>query len=243
MRNSSQTEIFNETAKIIIDSMIHIERRGNMKKRVIALLLALVVVIGFMPQGSAEAAGTRTKKAAYKAYYDWIKSSESKVSDYNTHRYNKYKLIDLDNDKIPELVGLYQDRNQTYIDNYIICSFDGVKVNTVKLTAGVAGVGGFRGGASYVPKKGKVFQTTFHSVGSYEYHHVYKIKKGEIKETYDVNYNMDFRSNKRIYKCNGKKISKSKFNSLVKKKCSSSKSKDFGKLKYISKKKMLKKLK
>ena len=214
-----------------------------MKKRVIAFVLALVVVIGFMPQLSAEAAGTRTKKAAYKAYYDWIKSSESKISDYNTHRYNKYKLIDLDNDKIPELIGLYQDRNQTFIDNYVICAFDGEKVNSVKVTSGVAGVGGFRGGASYVPKKGKVFETVWHSIGSYEYHTVYKIKNGQIKKQYDINFNLDYKTNKKVYKCNDKKISKSKYDSLVKKKCTSSKAKGFGNLKYISKKKMLKKLK
>ena len=208
-----------------------------MKKIVTSILLALILLVGSISMGNVEAA-SRSKKKAYKAYYDWMKSSAAK-------EYKKFRLEDLDKDGIPELIALNQERKMTYIDCYMICAFDGTKVNTISLMAGVAGAGGYRGSSSYIPKKGKIYEYSFHSIGSYEYKTAYTLKKGVFNKKHSLSMERIYTKGKykATYKYNNKKINKKKFKSLSKKYFSSNKEKSFEDLKYISKKKMLKKLK
>ena len=214
-----------------------------MKTRIIAMILAIVVIISVFPASNVEAA-SRTKKKAYKAYYKWIKSDEAKADDYANHRFNKFKLLDLDNDKIPELIALYEDRNNTDINNYAICTYDGKKVNSLKVSEGVAGAGGFRGVVTYIPKKGKIAACTSWAPSGSSYDTYYKIKKGKIIKTNELSMTREFYPKAtETYKINSKTVSKSKYNKTEKKIYASKKAAYFEKLKYISKKKMLKKLK
>ncbi len=214
-----------------------------MKKRFISMLLVLAVLVAAFPSSNVEAA-SRTKKKAYKAYYKWMKSDEMKISDYREEKFNKFKLVDLDNDKIPELIALYEDRVGTDVNTYAICTFDGKKVNSIKVCSGVAGAGGFRGSVSYIPKKGKIAAYSMSSGTGSSYDTYYKIKKGKIVITHTLTMERTFYPQQtETYKVNKKVVSKSKFEKTEKKIYASKKSVNFDKLKFISKKKMLKKLK
>ncbi len=223
-----------------------------MKRRIITFLLALVVIIGFMPQGNVEAAGKISKKAAYKAYYNWMKSSNAKTEVYDGtfHKvyYKKYTLVDINNDKVPELIALYENRYQTWLNYYKICSFDGYKVNEFSASSGVAGAGGYRGYTKITPKKSKLYSFSTSSGTGSTYESYYKFTKKGFKEKYSLNFERTYVSGgeKLTYKINNKVVSKKKFNSVHKKlekSYNSGKSTDLDDLKYISRKKMLKKLK
>ena len=222
-----------------------------MKKRLIAAILALVVVIGFMPQGSAEAAGKISKKAAYKAYYKWMKSDDAKIErwygGYKKVYYKKYTLLDINGDKVPELIALYEDRDGTWINSYKICQFDGTKVNVLETQSGVAGAGGYRGDTTVTPKKGRLYIFSISSGTGSTYEEYYKVTKKGFQKKYDLDFTRSYMNGETLtYKINDKTVSKKKFNSLHKKlerTYNSKKSKSLEDLKYISRKKMLKKLK
>ncbi|MBR6223257.1 MAG: hypothetical protein IKQ71_07450 [Lachnospiraceae bacterium] len=211
-----------------------------MKKRIFSLFLALVMALCLVPSANTYAA-KRTKKAALKAYYAYLKSG--KPQTYRDKKYNKFTLMDLDNDKIPELVAQYKDREGTFVDYYVILAYDGSTVQTLDVSEGVAGAGGFRGNLSYMPKKGLIYNLTWSSGTGSQYNTLYSLKNGKFTTKVKMVNERDMKTYKLNYTWNGKKTTEKKQNAKFNKLYNTKKAKTFDKLKYISRKKMLSKLK
>lgn len=200
-------------------------------KKTITRILFLFMLLALIPSVNVQAA---SKKSAYKAYRSWLAKS-APVSD--SGKAYEYCLLDLDNDKVPELIGHYYDKDY-FRDHYVICTFDGKKVNTKKLAAD------FRTDVSYLPQKGKVQLLGIDSPAFMTiYIKIYTIKKGKIKSSASGDTSFDTDTNKFIYEWKGKRVSKKAFDKASKKAFNSSNGKSFSELKYISKSKMKKKLK
>ncbi|MBE5922892.1 MAG: hypothetical protein E7271_00300 [Lachnospiraceae bacterium] len=224
-----------------------------MKKRIITVFIVLAALFCFIPKCSSEAAGKITKKKAYKAYYKWMESDEAKTEVYNrkTKEYSKiyyteYALLDINGDKVKELIALYKDREGTHINRYVICHFNGKKVNTLIASSGVSGVGGYRGGTVAVPPKGVIAAHSISSGTGSKYDTYYKMTKAGFKEIYSLTYDRSYTMEGETisYIINHKKASKKEYNKLKKKLDKKySNEKDIDDLKYVSRKKMLKKLK
>lgn len=194
-----------------------------MKKTATRLLLLMLLIFAVSPV-SAHAAG---KKAVYKAYTNWMNSKEAT-------KYKKFCLVELDSDKIPELIGVYNRTGYPGINNYIICSYSGGKI-VKRAFQDAAGTGGARITISYVPRKGKLVSCQGHSMSPVDDYIVYKWKGGQWRNAGQGTKN--YISGKCTW---GKKsMSKSKFD----KKVSAKNSKPFFELTFISKAKMRKKLK
>ncbi len=209
-----------------------------MKKRILSLFLALVMALCLVPSANTYAA-KRTKKAALKAYYAYLKSGKPKTHD--GKKYNKFTLIDFDNDKIPELVALYQDIEVSFLNDFTILSYDGSSVQTLDIEAGFSGV--FRGELTYMPKKGLIYHHTWFSGSGCEYNTLYSLKNGKFTTKVVVEKDRKTYYSKFHYTWNGKKITKKKQEAKFKKLYNIKKAKSFDELTYISRKKMLSKLK
>ncbi len=199
-----------------------------MKKKSLIVVLLFVLFL-MIPSNDVEAA---SKKKVYKAYYSWLIKKAPKS-------YKEYSLVKLDSDKIPELIGHYQDDYGMHY--YIICAYNGKKVVTNGLYAGMAYTSSYTGSLYYIPKKGKILQYTSYAAGTQKSDEVYKLKKGKLKVV--ANGTFEYRNNKSIYRWNDKKVSKSTYNKKLKKAFNQSKAKSFGDIQYYSKSKMKKKLK
>lgn len=192
------------------------------------MILAILVLT--IPATDVQAAGS--SKKAYKAYVNWLNKKAPS-------EYKKFTLVKLDGDKVPELVGQCKDG---YMEYYIVCSYNGKKVNAREFAAGVAPVGGFRGTVSYIPKKGKILETYLSGGTGAQEDNVYQLKKGKLKKAAAGSsaYNSQ---GKQTFKWGKKKVSQANYNKNLNKAFNRSKGKSFSKLKYISKAKMKKKLK
>lgn len=200
--------------------------KGNDKmKKIIATVLLFSMICSVMPSAKVQAAG---KEKAYKAYYEWLQKEAPSL-------YKKYKLVKLDGDNIPELVG-YAKEDGAFLYYYIICSYDGKKVNTKTFEEGA--FGSFRGGASYIPKKGKIHVSSMSSGTGKGSDDLCTLKKGKFKETELGTFQLNM-----SYKWKKKKVSEKVYYKKLDQAFDSSKAKSFSDLKYISKSKMKKKLK
>lgn len=198
-------------------------------KKMILQLMILVMLILAVPTTDVQAAGSNKK--AYKAYANWLNKKAPS-------QYKKFTLVKLDGDKVPELVGQYKDRGMEY---YIICSYDGKKVRTKELAAGVAMIGGFRGAVSYIPKKGKILETYIYGGTGAGNDTVYQLKKGKFKKAASGSSQYNSRG-KQTFKWGKKKVNGDTYNNNLNKAFNHSKEKSFADLKYISKSNMKKKL-
>lgn len=196
-------------------------------KKIVAMLLVFTVLCSGIPSTQVQAA---SKAKTYKAYYNWLNKKSPSL-------YKKYKLVNLDGDKVPELVGCFKDKDfgVTY---YVVCSYNGKKVTTEEFAGGAASSGGFRGGVSYIPGKGKILSTEWSSGTGEGDDTLYQLKKGKFKATILGTFKMGM-----SYKWKKKKVSEKVYYKKLKKVFNSSKAKSFDELKYISKSKMKKKLK
>lgn len=202
-------------------------------KKYITRILIFVLLLSVVPATDVQAA---SKKKVYKAYYNYL---VKKSNSGDLKKFTKYCLVNLDGDRIPELVGYHKDKDLA-VDRYVICSYNGKKVVTKEFQDGVASSGGYRGLLTYIPNKGKIKHSYISSGSGSEYVEVYSLKKGVYKKTVDAG--SEYR-NGRHYRWGNTPVSKSTYDRKLNKAFNADRSKRFCDLKYISKTKMKKKLK
>lgn len=182
---------------------------------------------------SAKSVKIARQKKAYTAYYNYMKKSE--LSDYT-----EFQLIKLDGDSTPELIGHYRD--EYYMDNYVICSYDGKKVVTEFLFDGISTTSYYRGVLYYLPKKGKIWDTSQYAGGTSQYDDIYTLKGGKLKRTAHGEKEYSEKASKFKCKWNNKSMSESTYEKKLNKAFDTSKAKAFRDMKFISKAKMKAKL-
>ena len=189
-----------------------------MKRGIIAAIITMLLVIGICPISSVEAS---KKSDAYEGYYNWIE----KHGDYIG-----FKLVNIDKDGIPELVSMKDDG---YGGNeFALCSYDGDKVNDLNLYYNFSG--SMNVNAVIFPKKGKIIYITYYPGNGEETRDFYTVKNGIIKKKHTAKQAREAKG----HTFDGKSISQEEYD----KKTNISKATWFADLKYISKKKMQKKL-
>lgn len=190
-----------------------------------------------MPSAKVQAAG---QEEVYKAYYEWLQKEAPSM-------YEKYTLIDLDGDQIPELVGDYRAVGW----KIIICSYDGKKVVSQELgdSLGITNANEIY----YIPGKGMVYEMREYW-SSWSYYEDYMLENGKIKKVASKEGESFYSKTagkyvyKDTYKWNKKTVSKKVYDRNYKKlkktlNIDDSKRKSFYELKYISKSEIMKKLK
>lgn len=188
-------------------------------RRIIAAIITLALVVGICPMANVEASA---KSDAYEAYYNWI---EKKGSDFTG-----FKLANIDNDGIPELISMRGDDNSKV---FAVCTFDGDKVNEASFSYSIGNAALYLN-AVYFPKKGKIISVKGYSNNGEETIDFYTVKNGKIKKKHTAEQAKYAES----HTFDGKKISQDQYT----KKTDLSKATWLDDLKYISKKKMQKKL-
>ena len=209
-----------------------------MKKQIIAGMMAAALACSMIPSFGTEAAG---KKKAMKAYQEWITTAKSE-NEY-IGNYNGFQIVYIDDDAIPELVAAhipkdYMDNNGVY--EYCLVTYTGGKVVKVRdFQSGVASAGGYRGDTAFIPKENKLYEG-FISSGSGEGEDIiYQLKKGALKKKVGGKYSLATES----YQWAGEMMGQSEYYDAMDEVFPSDEAKSFESLTYISKKKMLKKLK
>ena len=207
-------------------------------KTLLALLLTVALAISVFTTVPALAS---EKDEAYKAYYDLIE--ELHKGDEWSDGFDRFKLINVDNDDIPELLAVNTpsdeyDNNGTY--RYELYTyFNGEAVLLGSYASGVASAGGYRGDTMYIKKSGKILES-YISAGSGDASDiVYKLQDGEMIEVAHGDYNVA--SEDAVW--NGKSMSYLKYSKKLNKIFKTRKAKSFEELKTFSYKSMRKKLK
>lgn len=147
--------------------------------------MALVVAASLALQGTVAMEVHASKKQdAYAAYYKLVKTLHTPDSSTGSEGADQFKLIFLDDDKIPELLAVdtpsdEYDNNGIY-EYALYTYYNGKAVKLGDFSSGVASAGGYRGSTMYIPKSGKLYET-FISSGSGEGSDiVYKQKNGKL---------------------------------------------------------------
>ena len=203
-----------------------------MKKHLAAVLLLIstVILAAFPVQAS-------TKSKTYKAYKTWISKG---AKDSHGDKYNKFCLVNIDADKIPELVATSSNYG---ISTYYILSYKGNRLVSLTLYGGVSGTGGYRGNSMYLPSKGRLLAISASSGGRGSIQHtVYKLTKNGFSKYRTGSYDGIFAGSETNIQWNGKSVSIQQYNKSFKKAFNMKKGKYFDKLKYVSKAAILKKL-
>ena len=95
----------------------------------------------------------------------------------------------------------------------------------------------------YIPKTGRIYETSWGSANPRTYDTIYRLTKKGFSKKASGEYDRDFESNKKKNtKWNNKKVSVKTYNKKFKNLFNLEKAKSFSSLKCISKKKILKKL-
>lgn len=206
-------------------------------KTLVILLITVSLVTDAFTTVPARAS---EKEQAYKAYYDLIE--ELHKGDEWSDGYDRFALINVNNDNIPELLAVDTpadgfDNNGT--NQYVLYTyFDGNPVKLGDYASGVASAGGYRGDTRYIKKTGKIL-VSYISAGSGDASDiVYKLQDGAMTEIAHGDYNIASDDTE----WNGKPMSISKYSKKLNKAFKSKKSKSFEELKTCSYKTMRKKL-
>ena len=213
-----------------------------MKLKAKTLLILLITAALTLQVCSVFPVLASKKDTAYKeAYYSLIRKLHK--ADEFSGGFDRYKLIYIDNDEIPELLAVDTpsdqfDNNGTY--RYEIYTYhNGKAVLLGSYASGVASAGGYRGNTMYIKKSGKIYET-YVSAGSGDGDDiVYSMQDGKMTETAHGTFNIA--SDNAIW--NGKSMSSEKYNKKLNKIFKTSKAKSLESLKTISYSKMRKKLK
>lgn len=212
------------------------------KQKVFILLLSLVMVLSMVT--SVQAA---SKKKAFASYLKWIETG-CKDENGKKHSFNKFYLVKVDSDKIPELVAC-KALPPSYGGMEDICVVSYKKKKVVKLSArtGVAGAGGFRGAFSYIPKKGRLRIWSMSSGNGSEHNVIYKLKKDGFKKYATADFSHSFSVKKMkfawSYTWNGKKVSKKTLKKKLAKAFKGKNAKHFTDLPFVSKSEIIAMLK
>ena len=217
----------------------------NKAKKSISIII-LIIVLGTILALPANAATKKQK--AFKAYAKWIKSDPDYGADYIKN--TRYAFAYIDGDKIPELIVKHQlpiisgDRRA-----YSVLAYKKGKVNVLNLHDGVASAGGFRGEIYYIPKMSMLLARSWASGTGYYSEDIYQLKKSEWNKayygTYIRNYSSSTYGQYEIKDCNwqGKSVSPKKYARKLKKVFDEQEGILFTDIKYMTKSKILKKLK
>ncbi len=198
----------------------------KVKKAAAGILLLAVLLVTVLPVQAQAAAVTKAK--AYKAYAQWLESKEAEEV-----KYDQFSLVRLDSDKVPELVA----KHEGYVRDYCICTFNGKKVVTQSFTeANVVG-GMLQSHWYYIPRKGKIAVTS--SMGGRTVVEASLLKSGKWKQTFAGASDPESGE----WTINEKKVSEAVYNKKLSSAFNMKKAKLFYDLPYVSKAKILKKLK
>ena len=183
------------------------------------------------PAVSVEAA--ITKKDAYLAYSAWLSSKKSDT-------YKKFKLLDLDGDGVEELFGKSANEDPYgEVYSYVVLTYNGTKLAKKSFQSGVASAGGYRGGTSILPGKGKIWENYISSGTGEGEDIIYTLKNGKFKKTATGTYSLASETNQ----WKGKTVSAKTYSKKLEKMFPSAKAKDLEKMSYQSRSKVLAKLK
>ncbi len=182
------------------------------------------------------------KDPAYKAYYSLIK--ELHQSDEYSNGYDRFALIYVDNDDIPELLAVdtpsdEYDNNGLYIYE-LYTYYDGKAVMLGAYQSGVASAGGYRGDTKYIKKSGKLLETYHYAANGEGEDIVYKMQDGQMIETNRGAFNI---ADEDTAVWNGKTMSVTDYSKKLGKAFKEKKAKSFEAVKTTTYKKMRKKLK
>lgn len=211
-------------------------------KKVWSLLLTLIMA--FMMALSVQAA---SKNNAYKSYLNWV-SSGCKDEDGRRHNFNKFYLVRVDSDKIPELVA-YKKLSATYgaMEDICVVSFKQNRIVTKSARTGVAGAGGFRGSFSFIPQKGKMRVCSWESANGSRCDEIYKLTHNGYKKIATANfsnrYDFDRMKSSWSYTWNEKKVSKKTLERKLLKAFNYKKAKQFTDLPFVSRSEIIAMLK
>ncbi|MBR4343566.1 MAG: hypothetical protein IKP88_12840 [Lachnospiraceae bacterium] len=208
-------------------------------KTVLVLLLTTALVLQVFTSVPSFAAETDTDYKA--AYYKLIKELHN--SDEFEGGTDRYKLIYLDNDSIPELL-VVDVPSDTYHNNgtyrYDLYTFyDGKAILLGCYASGVASAGGYRGDTSYIKKSGKLLETYVAAASGDGENIVYSLQNGEMVEIARGAFNIASETTK----WNGKEMSSEKYTKKLNKVFKTKKAISFEGIKTISYRSMRKKLK
>lgn len=213
-----------------------------MKLKVKTVLVLLLTASLVLPLFSVTPASASENDSSYKsAYYKLIKKLH-KGNDVSEEGFDRFKLIYLDNDDIPELLAVDTpsdefDNNNIYL--YELYTFyNGEAVKLGDYSSGVASAGGYRGNTYYIKKSGKIYETSHASASGDGKDIVYSIQDGTMNEI----ANGDFNIASDDAKWNGKAMKTDRYQKKLKKVFNLKKAKSFEEIKTISYSSMKKKL-
>jgi hypothetical protein len=219
--------------------MHHKRKMKLITKTPLLLLLTAVLIVQAFTAVPISAAETDT---SYKtAYYNLIK--ELHKGDTWSEEFDRFQLIYVDNDNIPELLAVdtpsdEYDNNGTY--RYEIYTYyDGQAVLLGCYASGVASAGGYRGDTMYIKKSGKIYETYFSSGSGDGEDIIYSMKDGELTEIARGSFNVVEEEATWM----GKTMSRAKYSKKFNKVFKVSKGKSLESIKTVSYKSMKKKLK
>ena len=198
--------------------------------RKIALSVFVLLAVAVLPL-QAQAS---TKAKAFKAYRKWIKQGAT----YNYTKYDEFCLTRIDSDKIPELVA--RKKYDAYVSHFVVLTWKKNKLYKQTFASGVASVGGFRGEAVFIPKKGKIMQSSVSAGTGRCSDFVYKLTKKGIQTYAEGNFIIDLSSS---YQWKGKSVSEKDYQKKLKKIMPTKKCKKLNSLAFRKKKAILKSLK
>ena len=126
-------------------------------KKLLVLLLTAALIL---PVFSSTPIAASENDAPYKAaYYKLIKELR-KGNEISQNGFDRFKLIYLDNDDIPELLAVDVPADSFENNNIYIYSlytfYNGEAIKLGDFQSGVASAGGYRGNTFYIKKSGKI---------------------------------------------------------------------------------------
>ena len=204
-----------------------------MKRLIFSAISALIIACS-MPPARCEA---QNIDEAYWAYYDFV---SDEASDFYFGEFNKYQLIYVNGDDIPELLAAHSpkdtfDNNGTW--QYALYTFKNGKVkNLAGFSSGVASAGGYRGNTYYLPNENRIYETYISSGTGEGEDNIYKMAKVKLKRLHKGTYSLATESG--TWK--GSALSLDEYRAQIGKVFDLEGAESFEDIKFVSKKKMKK---
>ncbi len=199
------------------------------------ILLSLSVVLGIIPGKEAIAATSR--RDAFDAYSDWL---EDDMSEFYVGGYDKYKLININNDNIPELLAVNIPKNE-YDNNgtweFALYTVKNKKVkNLAGFSSGVASAGGFRGNVFYIPRENRIYESYISSGTGEGTDIIYQMKGGALQRLGQGSFSLATGGNA----WNGQVVSADSYRMSIAGLFDLNRAKSFEEIKFMTKKKIKK---
>ncbi len=208
-----------------------------MTKKLTALTLSFFLIIVFGMSAMAE-----SKAETFAAYKEWIQNGAKSSADDEDVHYDKFCLLNLDKDSVPELISCRIVNDGIY--DFYIQSFKDGQLVILTTQAGVGGAGGFRGTVSYIAGKGLIRSHSWGSANPQNYEEICKLTSTGYKVKGEGEYLYYF-DDKPIKDAvwNGKNVSSKVYEKKSNKAFNEKKGKDMTKLNFVSASEILEQLK